>query len=127
MSGRNPRGNALFGFVSKTCGFAETGWWCAQSSETGLQANNREFLKISAQNRLPMSWWRWPRENLNVIPVGYTIIQAVSCYSAKQAVEAQEQAMRTAISDNCSLRTGDNARRSAHGAWRGGTPARLLG
>src|SRR5258707_14950091 len=106
--------------------FARTGWWCAQSSETGLQANNREFLEISGQNRLPMSLWRWPRENLNVIPVGYTIIQAVSCYSAKQAVEAQEQAMRTAISDNCNLQTGDNARRSAHGAWRGGTPARLL-
>src|SRR5712672_2755671 len=25
--------------------FERTGWWCAQSNETGLQANNREFFE----------------------------------------------------------------------------------
>src|SRR5207247_769818 len=71
------------------------------------------FLEISPQNRPPTSLWHLAPRNSTVIPVGYTIIQAVSCYSAKQAVEAQEQAMRTATSDNCNLLTGDNTRRIA--------------
>jgi hypothetical protein len=49
-----------------------------------------------------------------MIIVGYTTIQAVSCYSAKQAFEVRKQALQSETSDISNLRTGDNPERIAH-------------
>jgi hypothetical protein len=56
-----------------------------------------------------------------VIEVGYAAIQALSCYSAKQAFEARQQASRCATSGFLNLRPADNAHRIAQGIWTGVT------
>jgi hypothetical protein len=50
-------------------------------------ARTGNFLKISAQNRLSGGLEPLVAEESTEIQIGYTAIQAVSCYSAKQAVE----------------------------------------
>lgn len=47
------------------------------------------------------------------IPVGYMEASALSCYSAKQALEAPEQVLRNAISGVGNLRTRDITQRIA--------------
>jgi hypothetical protein len=56
-------------------------------------ARTGNFLKISGQNRLVKEREPLAIRNSNVIQDSYVIIQADSCYSAKQAIEARKQAM----------------------------------
>jgi len=57
-----------------------------QSSETGLHSRTGNFLKISGQNRLSEAYQPLAIENSPVTQISYTIVQAPSCYSAKQAI-----------------------------------------
>jgi hypothetical protein len=50
------------------------------------------FLSISTENRFPTQLSTAALENLVMIPVDYAPIEVVSCYSAKYAIEAREQA-----------------------------------
>jgi hypothetical protein len=54
------------------------------------------FLKIWMENRLSSRPSHVIVPNSIMIPVGYQVVQALSCYCAEQAFEAQHQAMRWA-------------------------------
>jgi hypothetical protein len=62
-----------------------------QSSETGLRSVTGNFLKFAGQNRLSDGSRLFANGNSIVARGGYSIIQALSCYSAKQAPEAQNR------------------------------------
>jgi hypothetical protein len=85
-------------------------------------AGTGNFLKISGQNRLSASGQLLVIGNSDVIQISYTAIQALSCYSAEQAVEARQQAMHAGYQALLNLRAGDNERRIAQLAasppWR---------
>jgi hypothetical protein len=108
--------------------FGQTGWWWTQSSETGLQAGTGNFLKISGENRLSEVCQPLAIGNPAMIQVSYTAIQALSCYSADQVLEARQQAIRCSTSGFFEPQTRHNARRIAQGAWAAAPClARLLG
>jgi hypothetical protein len=69
-----------------------------QSSETGLPTQNREFFENFSQNRLSEGRQLLASGNSAVIQVSYTAVPALSCYSAKQAFEARQQAMQCSTS-----------------------------
>jgi hypothetical protein len=66
------------------------------------------FLKISGQNRLLARKKGPPVRNSTAFADSCSSARALSCYSAKQAIEAQKQALRSATSGICNHVTGDN-------------------
>jgi hypothetical protein len=70
-------------------------------------------LKNSTNNRLLAGWDRLSTGDSTAIPGSYTEARALSCYSAKQAVEVSKQALRNAISGIGNLLTGDITSRIA--------------
>ena len=75
---------------------------------TGLQAENRELLLNFGRKQAPRGFHRLLSSNSNVISVGYTVVKALSCYSAKQAFVACDQATVCAISEILSLKPANN-------------------
>jgi hypothetical protein len=58
-----------------------------QSSETGLQLRNREFFENFSPKQAFEGLEALFAGKTTEIQIGYPAVQAVSCYSAKQAVE----------------------------------------
>src|SRR6202022_3139557 len=93
-----------------------TGWWCAQSYANPSLPNiswacqrNREFSekfsKKQASGGLMTAYpWKFDRS-----PRQLHESQALSCYSAKQAIEAQLQTMPCSITRVSDPETGANA------------------
>jgi hypothetical protein len=57
-----------------------------QSRETCLQLRNREFFENFRKNRLAGDPWSLVVENSKEIQITYTVVWALSCYCADQAV-----------------------------------------
>jgi hypothetical protein len=79
----------------------------------GFRLRTGNFLKNSTNNRLLAGLGRSPTGDSTAIPGSYMEARALSCYSAKQAVEVSKQALRNAISGIGNLRTGDITQRIA--------------
>src|SRR5262249_10166686 len=71
-----------------------TGWWRMQSSETGLE---RSFSRITCQNRPSKRWPASVIANSVVIIGSYNGLQALSCYSAEQALETRNRRLEAQI------------------------------
>jgi hypothetical protein len=93
---------------------AYAGWWRKQSRETGLNAGTGNFFEVSAQNRLLRRKRVPARSNSTAISASCGGAKALSCYSAKQAIKAEKQALRSGTSDIWHLVTGDIPERIAH-------------
>jgi hypothetical protein len=93
MSVGNPRRNALFGAAPETRSLQGLDGGGCSPAKPVSNAGTGNFLKISGQNRLSASGHLLAIGNSAVIQISYTAIQALSCYSTEQAVEARQQAM----------------------------------
>jgi hypothetical protein len=99
-----------------------------QSSETGLQSRNREFSEKFSEKQASIGLTALGHRKLDCNPHQLREALALSCYSAKQAFEARQQAIRCSTSGFFEPQTGHNARRIAQGAWAAAPClARLLG
>ena len=97
-------------------------WWRMQSSETGLQSRNREFSenfrpKQAFGGLSAVGHWKFACDLVQIH--GHP---STSCYSAEQAVEARQQAIRCATSGFFEPQTRHNARRLAQVAWAAAPP-----
>jgi hypothetical protein len=73
--------------VPETCGLRRLDGGGSSPAKPVSNARTGNFLKISAQNRLSRGLEPLVGRKSIEIQIGYTVVQAVSCYSAKQAVE----------------------------------------
>jgi hypothetical protein len=97
---------------------------CTVICEPVSIAGTGNFLKISGQSRLSEGYSLLAIANSPVIQISYAAVQALSCYFAKQAFEARQQAIRCSTSGFLNLRPGTT--RARHLAGGTNNSARVL-
>jgi branched-subunit amino acid ABC-type transport system permease component len=100
----------------------------AQSVANWSLAKNREFSEKFSEKQASIGLTALGHRKLDCNPHHLRETLALSCYFAKQAFGARQQAIRCSTSGFFEPQTGHNARRIAHGTWAvASCLARLLG
>jgi hypothetical protein len=91
-TGQNPHRNGPFRVGAGICGFVGLDGGVRSQAKLVSSTGTGNFLETSGQNRLSHGSKPLVIGNSFLILGSYTAIEALSCYSAKQASETQKQA-----------------------------------